>query len=353
VAVTAETLRIQAEIRATLDRIVDTQTRDLVAAWADAWDEVAPDLTAAILEQLVADQSITRAQLLRSTRLRKALTVVKGQLETLSGQAGVRIVADLQDVIDTAGAAQASVIDSQLPPDADQLVDLDAWSRVDADQIDAIVTRSTEQITSLARPIPAEQYTILRRELIRGIAAGSNPRETARRIMRRTEGRFNGGLTRALVIARTETLDAHRQAARLGRLQHADVLGGWTWLAKLDTRTCPSCWAQHGSVHPIDASGPDDHQQGRCTAMPTTKSWKDLGIDIEEPPSLLPDAAEQFGALSPAEQLEILGPARHQAWTRGEFPMDSWSVRRTTDGWRDSYGVGPVPSGGRRSRNAA
>lgn len=353
-AVTAETLRVQAELRASLDHIVDNQTRDLVAAWADAWDEVAPDLTAALLEQLVAGEQITRAQLLRSTRLRKALQVIKGQLQDLSDQAGVRIVADLQDVIDTAGAAQASVIDSQLPPNADQLVDLDAWSRVDGDQVAAIVQRSTEQITSLARPIPAEQYAILRRELIRGMAAGSNPRETARRIMRRTEGRFNGGLTRALVIARTETLDAHREAARLGRMAHADVLGGWTWLAKLDARTCPSCWAQHGSLHRLDEQGPNDHQQGRCTAMPTTKPWADLGIDIEEPPSLLPDAASEFAALSPAQQKAVLGPARHAAWVRGEFPMDLWSVRRTTDGWRDSYGVAPAPSsGGRRSRSAA
>ncbi|HEY0889363.1 MAG TPA: phage minor head protein [Nocardioides sp.] len=355
-AVTTETLRLQAEIRANLDRIVDNQTRDLVAAWADAWDEVSPDLTAALLEQLVAGETITRAQLLRSTRLRKALQVIKAQLETLATDAGVRIVADLQDVIDTAGAAQASVIDSQLPPNADQLVDLDAWSRVDADQVAAIVTRTTEQITSLARPIPAEQYAILRRELIRGMAAGSNPRATAARIMRRTEGRFNGGLTRALVISRTETLDAHRAAARLGRLAHADVLGGWTWLAKLDARTCPSCWAQHGSLHDVDELGPQDHQQGRCTAVPTTKSWKDLGIDIEEPPSLLPDAAHQFATLSPAEQKQILGPARYAAWVRGEFLMNAWSVRRTTDGWRDSYGVAPAPGasrGGRRSRKAA
>lgn len=348
-AVTAETLRVQAEIRASLDRIVDNQTRDLVAAWADAWDEVAPDLTAALLEQLVAGEQITRAQLLRSTRLRKALALIKTQLEDLAGQAGVRIVADLQDVIDTAGAAQASVIDSQLPPNATQLVDLDAWSRVDVDQIAAIVDRSTEQITSLTRPIPAEQYSALRRELIRGVAAGSNPRETARRIMRRTEGRFNGGLTRALVISRTELLDAHRSAAALGQSQHADVLRGWVWLARLDRRTCPSCWAQHGSEHGLDEQGPHDHQQGRCARMPLTRSWAELGLDVEEPASLLRDGASEFESLSAADQKAILGPARFDAWSRGDFPVESWSARRTTPGWRDSFGVAPVPKAPRRA----
>lgn len=354
-SVTARTLQLQQQIRDSLDKIVDAQTRDLVAAWADAWDEVAPDLTATLLEMLVAGPRVTRAQLLRSQRLRRALAVIKAQLGELAGQAGARIVADLEQVIDTAGAAQASVIDSQLPPNFMTADELAAWSRVDERQIAAIVSRSTEQITSLMRPIPAEQYQVVRRELIRGVAAGSNPRVTAARIVRRTERRFVGGLNRALVIARTETLDAHREAARLGRGQHADVLGGWTWVSALDARTCPSCWSMHGSVHAVDVFGPDDHQQGRCTAMPTTKSWAELGIDVEEPPSLLPSATDRFEQLDEDTQRAILGQRRFDAWQGGDFPMDAWTVRRSTDGWRDSRVVAPAPqpSGGRLSRSAA
>lgn len=355
-AVNDQTLRLMRGLRAQLDQVLDAQTRTLVAAWADAWDEAAPDLNAALLEQLVAGERVTRAQLLRSTRLRAALQVIADQLQALATAAGVVITADLQQVIDTAGAAQASILDSQLPRDS-HLVNLGSWARVDARQIDAIVRRTTQQITSLTRPIPAEQYQILRRELIRGVAAGSNPRATAARIMRRTERRFNGGLTRALVISRTETLDAHREAARLGREPHADVLAGWRWVAELDARTCPSCWAQHGSLHPVEESGPDDHQQGRCAAVPVTKSWAELGFDVEEPPSLLPDAETVFDQLDADTQKAILGPARYAAWSAGEFPMDAWSVRRTTDGWRDSWGVAPAPSqpsrGGRRPVAAA
>lgn len=356
-SVTARTLQLQQSIRDSLDHIVDAQTRDLVAAWADSWDEVAPDLTATLLEMLTAGPRVTRAMLLRSQRLRQALAVIKDQLEGLAGAAGVRIVADLQQVIDTAGSAQASVVDSQLPPNFMTVSDLAAWSRVDEQQLAAIVARSTEQITSLTRPIPAEQYQVVRRELIRGVASGSNPRVTAARIVRRTERQFNGGLNRALVIARTETLDASREAARLGRGQHADVLGGWMWVSALDARTCPSCWAMHGTRHPVEEFGPDDHQQGRCTAMPVTKSWADLGIEgVEEPPSLLPSAADRFDELDVETQKAILGPRRFDAWQAGEFPMDSWSVQRTTDGWRDSRVVAPAPqpsSGGRLSRSAA
>lgn len=353
--VTADTLRLQELLAAQLGQVLDAQTRHLTRAWVEAWNEVAPDLRNVLLDMLVSGDRVTRAQMLRSVRLQRALAIIAARLQQLADQAGVRVSGDLQAVIDTAGAAQASIIDSQLPPNAAQLVDLDAWSRVDPTQIEAIVTRTLEQITALTRPLSAEAYTAIRRELIRGVAAGSNPRLVADRIMQRVERRFNGGLTRALVISRTEILDAHRKAAEVAQAQHADVLAGWMWLAKLDTRTCPSCWARHGGRHDLSEPGPHDHQQGRCARMAVTKPWAELGFDVEEPPSLAPDAATVFAQLPAGAQRSILGPKRHAAWLAGEFPMGSWSVRRTTSGWRDSFGVAPAPSqrGGRRSPNAA
>ncbi|NUR90849.1 MAG: phage head morphogenesis protein [Nonomuraea sp.] len=352
-AVTWRTLTLVDGIRRQLEHITDAHTRDLVRAWVDAWNEVEPDLRAALLEQLVAGEQVTRAQLLRSIRLRRALETIATQLQALAEQAGVRITADLQTVVDTAGAAQASVIDSQLPPGYLKPSDLDVWSRVDARQVTAIVDRVTQQITARARPLAADAYDAVRRELIRGVAAGSNPRATADRILQRTQGRFNGGLTRALVISRTETLDAHRAATQLAQAQQADVLAGWTWVAKLDARTCRSCWTQHGRLHDLADPGPLDHQQGRCARVPTTKSWADLGFDhVEEPPSVLPDAAAVFAALSPVQQRAVLGPAGYDAWQAGGFPMDSWSQRRTSAGWRDSYAVAPVPKKTRRRKVA-
>src|SRR3546814_5067730 len=110
--VTARTLRLEKQLRDDLAQITDTQTRDLVAAWVDAWNEVEPDLTATLLDMLTAGDRITRTQLLRSNRLRKALAVIADKLEDLATTAGVRITDDLQAAIDTAGGAQAPVHDS-------------------------------------------------------------------------------------------------------------------------------------------------------------------------------------------------------------------------------------------------
>jgi SPP1 gp7 family putative phage head morphogenesis protein len=354
-AVTARTLRLQRQIQRDLKRITDQQTRELVAAWADAWDEVAPDLTAVLVEMLVDGDRVTRTQLLRSTRLRKVLVIIAAQLEKLAADAGVRIVGDLRQVIDEAGGAQASIIDSQLPPNSDLLDDLDSWSRVDERQIAAMVKRSTQQITSRTKPLSAEAIDVVRRELLRGVASGTNPRATAARIVTRARKGFNGGLSRALTMARTETLDAHRAAAQLAQAEHADVLAGWIWTADLGTRTCPACIAMDGTRHPLSQPGPEGHQNCRCARVPVTKTWAQLGHpDIAEPASLIPDSRAWFAGLDSATQLQILGPARYVAYQNGTYPIDSWATKRSTPGWRDSYVVSAAPqSGGRRSLNAA
>ena len=89
------------------------------------------------------------------------------------------------------------------------------------------------------------------------------------------------------MIARTEMLDANREAALETRKTNNDILECWEWWAQLDSsRTCISCIAQHGTRHPADEPGPLDHHQGRCVAVPATKSWRELGFDIDEPDEL-------------------------------------------------------------------
>lgn len=352
--VTSQTLVLEQRLRDQLAAVTDAQERDLVAAWVLAWDEVAPDLTAALQPLLDSGVRLTRAQMLRASRLRQVLAMIAIQLEDLAAAAGVRITGDLAEVVDAAGRAQASLVASQMPSEVD-LVDLEAWPRARLPEVEAIVRRSTEQITSRLRPLSDQAYDAVRRELVRGVAAGSNPRVSARRMVQRAEGGFNGGLTRALVIARTETLDAHRAAASVGQAQHTEVLAGWYWLAALTPRTCRSCLAQHGTLHDLDEPGPLDHQQGRCARMPAVRPWSELGLDVEEPPSLVPDAAEFFAGLDRDDQVKILGPRGYAAWKAGRFPMSDWSQLRTSGGWRDSYGpaIPPAAPGSRGGRRAA
>lgn len=345
-AITATTLRLTARLRADLLATTNEQDRTLTGAWVDAWDTVSTDLEAAINELAANAQGgmFSRSTLLRSRRLQIVLQHIAQALVTLSENAGRLITDDLPGVVRAAGEAQEAIIASQLPEaERDKLA---GWERVDTRQIDAIVKRSTEQITSQLWPLSTEADAVIRREIVRGVASGSNPRQTAAKIMKGAEGGFNGGLARALTVARTETLDAHRAAAAVAHAENADVLGGWIWLTKLSVSppVCPACLGMSGTEHPLTEPGPEGHQNCRCARMPRTKTWAELGIEgLDEPESKTPDAEAWFEALDEKAQRGILGAGRYDAWAKGNYPIGQWAVRKENPEWRASYQTSPLP----------
>jgi len=98
----------------------------------------------------------------------------------------------------------------------------------------------------------------------------------------------------------------------------------------------------HGTEFPLDTPGPDDHPNGRCSRTPITRSWRDLGINIPEPPSVIPDAQAAFANLSQADQLRIMGPTRLDLLNRGDIKWSDLSTRRENPGWRASHNITPV-----------
>lgn len=337
---THEVLRIKRELEQGLNLRLDEHTRLLVQAWALMWAEVVDEAQSAA-DDLVAgakDGRVTYRQAIRSTRVARALRAIADALEELARRTGVIITDRLDQMVEDAAKGNLAMIAAQLP----RGVGID-FARVDARALAAIVQRVTERITAKAYALSPAGQAAIRRELLRALPVGDNPRVTARRIVTRTEDTFNGGLTRALTIARTETLDAHRAASREADRARADVLQGWQWVASLGPRTCPACIGMHGSVHDLETPGPQGHPNCRCSRVPATKSWADLGFDVPEPPSLLPDAQAWFEGLDVDTQRSILGPTRFEAWLAGEFPLSAWAVRRDNPDWRPSFVPAPAP----------
>jgi len=342
-AVTRETLRLLGQIRIQIANTVDGIVEDLVRSWAYSWNLVLRDWQDAIadLQNAAGDNTWpTRSQVLRAERAQRALEATYAGLQRLGEHAGITITAGVSQVTQAA-AGHLDIIASQLPADQ-RVIMRGLLVRADTEQINQIILRTQEQVTKLVAPVAGDAFDTIRETLIRGVAQGQNPRVAARRMVRGIEVGYNEALTRAMVITRTELLDAHRAAARINGLANKDMLQGWQWVAALDARTCPSCWSQHGSIHPLEEHGPIDHQQGRCSGLPVTKSWKDLGFDIPEPPSALADAETKFNALAPSTQLKIMGPKRLQLLNDGDIDWSDLSTLRHNPGWRDSQVVTPL-----------
>ena len=337
-AVTEETLLAAADIRRRINRMTDNQVIELTRAWVDAWDTLAPLFSEALVELLTgAEGNIRRSVVSRNRRLRQALQQAKATLTELTRNANELILNDVSDAVLDAVAGHQQIISTQLPPGTVGVqVNLDAPA---PDAIDAIVTRTTQQIHASTIPLADWVVTAMKQELVRGIVLGDNPNKVARDLIRRTEGHFNGGLARAIRIARTEMLDAHREGSLAAAKTNKDLLTGWRWLATLDARTCPSCIAKHGTVHGLDEFGPEDHQQGRCARVDIVKSWRDLGFNIDEPEDTFPDARDWYDGLDEATQLQIMGATRKQLLDDGLINWEDLSTLRKTPAWRDSYGV--------------
>lgn len=344
-AITTETLRLARQMRREVSHSVDGVTRTLTAAWAEAWALVRADWEAALDDLIAASENgrwPSQQVVRRMRRAQLALETTEKTIRELSDQAARIVTVSTPKVVADAANWEARLIASGMPKEA--AVTAVSFQRVDPTALEAIVARTTQQITALSWPISTEATAAIQAELIRGINLGNNPRRAASLMVRRVEGRFAGGLARANNVARTEMLDAHRAAARAQDLANLDVVEGWEWMATLDRRTCPSCLAQHGSVHQPDEVGPLDHQQGRCARVPAVKSWRDLGFDLDEPDSAMPSAREWYDGLSKEEQQGIMGPTRQQLLADGKIGWDDLSARRSTAGWRDSFTPTPISS---------
>lgn len=339
-AVSRETLRLVHGLRLTMLKQLGATDEAIVKAWGRAWNEIAGEWDAAVTDLVAASKDgawPSRATVLREQRARNALKVTREALMDLAKDLPVTVTDVLPDAVAAQLDSQAAVLTSQLPARSDVVV-----SQLDPKQLSAIVERTSKQVTSLSLPMAARTEAAMKAALIKGVAVGDNPRKVASDMVARVHGAFEGGKARALVIARTETLDAHRTAAQRQHAANADTLDGWVWWCALDKRSCPSCWAMHGTVHGLDVQGPNDHQQGRCARVPKVKPWKDLGITAPEPVDLTPDAETVFAGLSRADQVAVMGEQRLALLNAGKVSWSDLSTKRSTDGWRDSFVPTPV-----------
>jgi hypothetical protein len=336
--VTRTTLRLLQQLVVDLGDAVDTPVRELARAYGQGWDAVVDQLRDALLD-LGERGELTQSQLLRSSRVASALAAIADSLDGLAAQSAVVITDALGQVTSVSVTAQAAIAASQLPAAVGGI----QLATVNPDVIDTIIARTGQQITARTRPLADAGQAAVRQMLVQGAAAADNPVKVARDMVRLARaGGVDLPLARATAIARTELLDAGRAATQAWGQANSTNLAGWEWLSSRSKTTCPACWAKDGTFHELTEPGPQGHVNCRCTRMIRTKTWRELGIDLDEPAGLARLSAEDhFRGLSRDEQLAIMGAGRLKALDGGAAWSDL-AVLKPNAGWRDSWQVRPV-----------
>lgn len=162
----------------------------------------------------------------------------------------------------------------------------------------------------------------IKQALFAGVVQGLGAKQLARQV----RNSLGGNMARAMLIGRTETLRAYRESSQRFYQDNADVVHAWRWVSAGNLRTCPVCWAMHGSIHTVDEQFVS-HPGCRCTPVPVT----DLSPGMATGPA-------RFAALTPEQQLQVLGPKKFEAFNQGKINLTSLAGMKDNGRWGPTRG---------------
>lgn len=175
-----------------------------------------------------------------------------------------------------------------------------------------------------------------------GIVEGQTVDQIVRRVQGTRATRYTDGIlntTRAQTRAVVHSAIQHASnAARQDVFtENADYLKGVQWVSTLDSHTCLVCAPLDGKLFPVNEGvRPPKHPNCRCTIVPVTKSFKELGLDIEE---IEPQFRASMNGQVPAKttyaewlksqpkdfQIEALGPTRAKLFRDGTISISQFT----------------------------
>lgn len=287
----------------------------------------------ALLEQIAAMEEPTTGQVWRLSRLQALRRQVADEMNRFAVLAEGEMDYATQRMVEDALRDSRQLTQLALPGISEFDAGIMAhWQRLNADAVFQAIG-----LLGTGSPLRARFGTEfgeavadgIADTIISGVAMGWGPAKTAREVRKQ----FGTGLEWALRNVRTAQLWTYREASRMSYLANSHIVSGWIWISALDERACIDCIAMHGTVHSLDEVL-DDHYNGRCTMVPVTVDYADLGYDIPRHPIEIERGIDWFEAQPEAVQREILGPSKYAAWKAGEVNIDDF-IRRTVD---DVYG---------------
>jgi len=326
-------------------RFEGATTRDIVNAWLEATENLVKEAERIKRRARNTDRALTRTERRRLQDIRRSLGV---SMATLSAEMEARMTAALTEVATVEVAVVASTIEAALPQ-----VDGAAALRI-AQAPPADIARAVSDpiggnvwTARLARDLAdanAELQAVIANAIDEGrsIPRTANALEAVTDIRQTYKGRFTA-------IARTEVQRVANTAAADTYRRNRDVVGSVQYLATLDSRTCAVCAPLHNKVFPLEPDGsvptlipgtpyraPPIHPNCRCFLAPISKTFRDLGLDIDDP--LERDRADGRQAINMdfeswlrrqprSTQVEVLGEKRARLWRGNRLKLEQFSDR--------------------------
>lgn len=316
----------------------DKQTlRELTTAYRSAYKFIKRDaekLLDKITRAQEAGESVSPFWLSQEARYRSLLIQIQKRINTFANGANGHIAAAQTDLVAMGSADALNLIALSFPPEVAAAFDL-LPSRA-LDNLIGVLSDGSP-LADLLGELGPEAQRMISQTLINGLASGMPIRKIARGINQA----LGHNLTRALTISRTEVLRSYREASIETYRANQDVLTGWRWTASYSARTCAACFAMDGTEHSNNESFAS-HPNCRCTPVPITRSWRDLGIPIDEPAREYSDAEAWIRSQPVSVQEGIFGKEGYAAFRDRKVTLQDFVGEKIHPRWGTTRYVRPI-----------
>lgn len=321
----------------------DRYTRGVVNRLIALLNRVDANLAAELQRAL---QDVTPSDF-RIDRLESLMTSVRQINAQLYSQIGMELTAEIRRAVEYELGYQLELFDDVLPAQIKPM-----FSAITVEQAYAAAMARPFQ-GRLLRDVLTEMGEDKARRVRRAIAEGYAQGKTTPEIVRSIRG------TRALQYrdgiiemdrrhVETITITALHSTAATARDQlyeaNADLIKAVVWTSTIDLLTTPECRIRDGKRYTLDrkpvghsipwGAGPARlHMRCRSVSVPVTKSWRELGVDIDEfEPATRASMDGQIPAettypqwlakQSAARQDDVLGPTRGKLLREGGLKVE-------------------------------
>ena len=260
-------------------------------------------------------------------RLRVWQEQIEAEMQRFADYAGADIIAQKRSAIELAKRSAEAMINASFPTGTGIAA---RHMHMNPAAVEALVSQLADgsPLDAVIRKYTSDAVEAFGTKLVEAIARGWGSDQTAREL----RNAFGMGLSDALRLSRTEQLRAYRIATAQTYQANDDVLKGWIWSAAKSGNTCAGCLMMDGTVFPLSETL-QDHPNGRCCALPQTKTFAELGIDAPEP-EYKPETGREWFEQQPEEtQRRILGNGKYEAWKAGAIKLEDIPKHVHSDVW--------------------
>lgn len=237
------------------------------------------------------DEEVSKGILDTTTGPRRARMASAGTTrwtDTYIQSAYKRGIANANNAMGTTGVDVVATPEAALLPSRDP-VQAAFLSPINADKVATLYGRTFEDLRGITRSMSSA----IGRSLAESVAEGRSPWQTAQILNKRVDGI---GLTRARMLARTETIRA-QHVGNINTYRAAGVEGVVVvaeWKATDDDRVCDDCAEMDGKQFTLDAIEGliPLHPNCRCAALPVVDEGKGFGEVTDEDGNVLENPTE-------------------------------------------------------------